>query len=340
MRAVVYYGGSAQCGAENGTTANFDLLYPLLDLVTSLDPHFKVAYRFGAMFLTEPYPGGPGGRISPLRCCSAASSSDAGALGVHTRTSASSITGGCATTRRRPSGSSGQRTARRAGVARRRWRPRRWPRAATATRRGCSGRSCCRTPTSNGSQPTPSIALQQLDAMDTIDELNRRCAALRRARAAARRIVATSLAAAEGCARHPDRSDRHAFRLRSRNRPHRRRREVAAVAAAAEPCDTASAAMPTRDRPAVCSPPPALFGACIGSFLNVVIYRLPLGQSLVTPPSRCRKCGYSLRWFDNIPVLSWVLLRGRCRKCGVGDVVAIPARRADHGARCSCWSSG
>lgn len=59
------------------------------------------------------------------------------------------------------------------------------------------------------------------------------------------------------------------------------------------------------------------FGLCIGSFLNVVIYRLPLGQSLATPPSRCRKCGYSLRWFDNIPVLSWALLRGRCRKCGV-----------------------
>ena len=61
-----------------------------------------------------------------------------------------------------------------------------------------------------------------------------------------------------------------------------------------------------------------LYGAIIGSFLNVVIYRLPLGQSLVSPPSRCRKCGYSLRWFDNIPVVSWLLLRGRCRQCGVG----------------------
>ena len=60
----------------------------------------------------------------------------------------------------------------------------------------------------------------------------------------------------------------------------------------------------------------ALFGLCIGSFLNVVIYRLPLGQSLASPPSRCRTCGYSLRWFDNIPVLSWVWLRGRCRQCG------------------------
>ena len=62
----------------------------------------------------------------------------------------------------------------------------------------------------------------------------------------------------------------------------------------------------------------ALFGLCIGSFLNVVIYRLPIGQSLASPPSRCRNCGYSLRWFDNIPVMSWVFLRGRCRKCGVG----------------------
>jgi leader peptidase (prepilin peptidase)/N-methyltransferase len=61
-----------------------------------------------------------------------------------------------------------------------------------------------------------------------------------------------------------------------------------------------------------------LYGAIIGSFLNVVIYRLPLGTSLVTPPSRCRTCGYVLRWFDNIPVVSWVFLRGRCRQCGEG----------------------
>ena len=78
------------------------------------------------------------------------------------------------------------------------------------------------------------------------------------------------------------------------------------------------------------SPPPLLFGLCIGSFLNVVIYRLPLGQSLVTPPSRCRNCGYSLRWFDNIPVLSWALLRGRCRKCGVGVSWQYPIVELDH----------
>src|SRR5918993_375664 len=58
-----------------------------------------------------------------------------------------------------------------------------------------------------------------------------------------------------------------------------------------------------------------LFGACIGSFLNVVIYRLPLGQSIVSPPSQCPKCGYRLQWYDNIPIIGWVLLGGRCRKC-------------------------
>lgn len=62
----------------------------------------------------------------------------------------------------------------------------------------------------------------------------------------------------------------------------------------------------------------AVFGAIIGSFLNVVIYRVPLRQSIVSPPSRCRNCGYTLKWFDNIPIVSWALLGGRCRKCGVG----------------------
>lgn len=59
----------------------------------------------------------------------------------------------------------------------------------------------------------------------------------------------------------------------------------------------------------------ALIGACIGSFLNVVIHRLPLGQSLVKPPSRCPKCGYRLKWYDNVPVFGWLLLGGRCREC-------------------------
>lgn len=58
-----------------------------------------------------------------------------------------------------------------------------------------------------------------------------------------------------------------------------------------------------------------LLGVCVGSFLNVVIYRLPKGMSLASPGSHCPGCGYSLRWFDNVPVLSYVFLGGKCRKC-------------------------
>jgi len=60
----------------------------------------------------------------------------------------------------------------------------------------------------------------------------------------------------------------------------------------------------------------ALFGACIGSFLNVVIHRLPRNESLVHPGSRCYGCGTAVAWYDNIPIVSWLVLRGRCRWCG------------------------
>jgi leader peptidase (prepilin peptidase)/N-methyltransferase len=59
----------------------------------------------------------------------------------------------------------------------------------------------------------------------------------------------------------------------------------------------------------------ALFGAVIGSFLNVCIIRLPAEQSVVSPPSRCPKCGRAVEWRDNIPILSWLLLGGKCRGC-------------------------
>ena len=57
-------------------------------------------------------------------------------------------------------------------------------------------------------------------------------------------------------------------------------------------------------------------GAVIGSFLNVVIHRLPRGESLARPRSRCPQCGTQLAGYDNVPVVSWLVLRGRCRHCG------------------------
>src|ERR671914_1950373 len=59
-----------------------------------------------------------------------------------------------------------------------------------------------------------------------------------------------------------------------------------------------------------------LFGALIGSFLNVVAHRVPRGESLVSPGSRCPGCGAPVKPYDNVPVVSWLLLRGRCRNCG------------------------
>ena len=60
----------------------------------------------------------------------------------------------------------------------------------------------------------------------------------------------------------------------------------------------------------------ALVGAAAGSFLNVVIWRVPRGESIVSPPSHCPECGERIKARDNIPIVSWLLLRGRCRNCG------------------------
>jgi leader peptidase (prepilin peptidase)/N-methyltransferase len=68
----------------------------------------------------------------------------------------------------------------------------------------------------------------------------------------------------------------------------------------------------------------AVIGASAGSFLNVCIYRWPAGQSVLRPPSRCPACETPLRWRDNVPILGWSLLRGRCRHCGARISVQYP----------------
>lgn len=60
----------------------------------------------------------------------------------------------------------------------------------------------------------------------------------------------------------------------------------------------------------------AFLGGCIGSFLNVVLYRLPRGESIVWPSSHCPHCKHPIRWYHNLPVIGWLLLRGKCYDCG------------------------
>src|SRR3954463_10072607 len=67
-----------------------------------------------------------------------------------------------------------------------------------------------------------------------------------------------------------------------------------------------------------------ILGAIVGSFLNVVAYRLPRGESLSHPGSRCPGCGAPIAPYDNIPVVSWLLLRGRCRRCGESISIRYP----------------
>lgn len=80
----------------------------------------------------------------------------------------------------------------------------------------------------------------------------------------------------------------------------------------------------------------AVLGAIVGSFLNVVAYRVPLGRSVVRGRSACPACGQPVRAFDNVPVLGWLWLRGRCRDCGW----PIPARYARVEAWCGVLVAG
>jgi leader peptidase (prepilin peptidase) / N-methyltransferase len=65
-------------------------------------------------------------------------------------------------------------------------------------------------------------------------------------------------------------------------------------------------------------------GMCIGSFLNVCIYRLPAGKSIIRPASACPACGAAIRWYDNIPLISYIALRGRCRGCKAHISIRYP----------------
>jgi len=67
-----------------------------------------------------------------------------------------------------------------------------------------------------------------------------------------------------------------------------------------------------------------VIGCCVGSFINVICFRLPLGKSIIYPSSRCAKCNYKLKWFDNIPLISWILLGAKCRSCKKNISITYP----------------
>lgn len=74
-----------------------------------------------------------------------------------------------------------------------------------------------------------------------------------------------------------------------------------------------------------------IFGIVIGSFLNVCIYRIPLGETIVTAPSHCMSCGARLHWYDMVPVFSWMVLGGKCRNCKAKISVQYPIIEAANG---------
>ncbi len=78
----------------------------------------------------------------------------------------------------------------------------------------------------------------------------------------------------------------------------------------------------------------AVLGLMIGSFLNVVVYRLPRGMNLAKPASHCTSCGHKLAWYDNIPVFSYLFLRGKCRYCGAA---VSPRYILVETANCALW---
>ena len=67
-----------------------------------------------------------------------------------------------------------------------------------------------------------------------------------------------------------------------------------------------------------------ILGLCIGSFLNVVIYRVPLGKSIITPPSSCPVCGEKIKPWHNIPLIGWIILKGKCANCNAKISVRYP----------------
>ena len=317
IRAVQHYGGTR---LSNDPNASYDLLYPLLDLTTSLDPRFNVAYLFGSLFLAGPPPGGPGRPDLAIALLE---------KGLRAQPQKWEF-------------------AQAIGFVHYWWRQD-YPEAAAWFQRAAEMpggpfwlKSMAAVTLAEGGRRDSSRQLwqelarsefewfrnegqrrlQQLDAMDQIDQLQ----------AAADALRATVWPASCGLGRPPagrlparltGGSNRGA--LQNRVGPRHARSRVT-------PVSVARAAAASTMTPLVVLVF-ALAGLMIGSFLNVCIYRLPRRESIVWPASHCTACNRPLAWFENVPVVE---LAGAARP--LPDVRRahlrdLPAGRADDGRR-------
>ena len=331
IRAIQHYGGER---LQSVGRRKYELLFPLLDLTTTLDPYFSIAYRFGAIFLSEASPGGPGRpdqAIALLRKGVAAQPGKwqylhdiAFVYYWHFRdfdTAAMWF----------------QRASELPNAPN--WLK---PLAASVLGAG-SDRASARFLWNQILQSeeewlrrNAARALSQLDAVDAVDQLQ---AIVNRFpppaggqyswEALVRRRVL------RGIPLDPvwhTRSISIPPPVESRSRGARDFPRCRSTCNSALMTDATLALIGL-----------AILGLAVGSFLNVCIHRLPRGESIVQPGSRCPHCGYVLGWSDNVPVLSYLFLGGKCRKCRAGDLDALPDRRArDDGdlrhPRAGLWS--
>ncbi len=309
MRTIQHYGTDRR---SRRTTGRFELLQPLLDLVTTLDPHFNLAYRFGAIFLSSDEPDGParpdlavallekGLRANPSRWQYA---EDIGFVNYwHTGNYEEAAHWF-------------DRAAEMPGAP-----PWLKPLAAVTVARGGDRRGARQLLgellSANEEYVRGSAArgLRQLDTLDEIDAMQSLVDRFRSATGAdvtgwedlvRARVVPGVPLDPSGVPLQYDRGDAH-----GQTRPVVHPRTAAAGAQPMTPVALAVVLVP--------------FGLIIGSFLNVCIGRLPAGESIVSPASRCPNCRTPIAWYDNIPVASYLALGGRCRVCRTSISVRYP----------------
>ncbi len=302
IRAIQHYGGDRL--ARDGRR-EYELLQPLLDLTTTLDPFFTIAYRFGAIFLSEAPPGGPGRPDQAIALLEKGIAAQPekwqyfhDIAFVHYWHLHDPVT----------AANWFQRAAAQPDAPN-------WLRPLAATMVSARDRSAARMlwqQILESDQPWMRRTAQR--SLIAARRRSIRSTSCRRSFSRpvclpGRRMTWTDLVRSGILPGVPVDPDRRALPARSRHRP---RHHLASLQPQPDARSPPSVAMSIDTLVLVCL---VLLGLAVGSFLNVCIHRLPSRSSVVSPGSRCPSCGYALGWADNIPVVSYVMLRGRCRSC-------------------------